>query len=115
MRRGGAVGRLENFTLREDKHVAMSRHMQGSELDYFMVENLPSSASSDHKKKKKLTCPVTSLVIRCPCKAGCPHKNPGRFMTPDYCVYNQRVTQSGNCVYHKRAAVSQANLNTGRA
>ena len=51
MRRGGAVGRLENFTLREDKHVAMSRHMQGSELDYFMVENLPSSASSDHKKK----------------------------------------------------------------
>lgn len=85
--RGGG-GRLENFTLREDKHVAMSRHMQGSELDYFMVENQASSASSDRKKKrKKLTRPVTSLVIRCPREAGCPHKNPGRFMTADYCVY----------------------------
>lgn len=51
--RGGGGGRLENFTLREDKHVAMSRHMQGSELDYFMVENQASSASSDRKKKGK--------------------------------------------------------------
>lgn len=54
MRRGGGGGgRLENFKLREDKHVAMSRHMQGSELDYFMVENQASSASSDRKKKGK--------------------------------------------------------------
>lgn len=49
----GGGGRLENFTLREDKHVAMSRHMQCSEHDYFMVENQASSASSDRKKKGK--------------------------------------------------------------